>query len=134
MRAYDVTPCASVSMCIAHVGGTLGADVRIFATVITCCCLASGLVQGNNSHGSKCSYLPQTEQHEPERQNVFRLGNVTYLLDVTPSNPLPHPLSPPFSVFQVQMSHNEQYYTRWIKILSYKLSISLRLCSVCDLE
>ena len=38
------------------------------------------------------SYIPQTEQHEPE---VFRLGNVTYLLDVTPSNPLPHPLSPP---------------------------------------
>ena len=34
------------------------------------------------------SYIPQTEQHEPE-------GSVTDLLDVTLSNPLPHPLSPP---------------------------------------
>ena len=41
------------------------------------------------------SYIPQMEQHEPERWMLFRLGNVTYLLDVTPSNPLPHPLSPP---------------------------------------
>ena len=32
-----------------------------------------------------------TEQHEPERQMLFCLGNVTYLLGVTPSNLLPHP-------------------------------------------
>ena len=78
--------------------------------------------------------FPKTEQQEPEGRMVFRLGNVIYLLDVTPSNPLPNPLSPPFPVFQVQTSHNEQYCTMWIMILSYKLSISLRLCSVCDLE
>ena len=41
------------------------------------------------------SYIPQTEQHEPEGQMLFRLGNVTDLLDVTPNNPIPHPLSPP---------------------------------------
>ena len=40
------------------------------------------------------SYIPQTEQHEPEGQMLFHLGNVTNLLDVTPSNPLPHPLPP----------------------------------------
>ena len=41
------------------------------------------------------SYIPQTEQHEPKGQMLFSLGNVTYLLDVTPSNSLPHPLPPP---------------------------------------
>ena len=41
------------------------------------------------------SYIPQTEQHEPEGRMLFHLGNVTDLLDVTPSNPIPHPLSPP---------------------------------------
>ena len=38
------------------------------------------------------SYIPQTEQHEPEGRMLFCLGNVTHLLDVTPSNSLPHPL------------------------------------------
>ena len=39
------------------------------------------------------SYVPQTE---PEGQMLLRLGSVTNLLDVTPSNPMPHPLpSPP---------------------------------------
>ena len=38
------------------------------------------------------SCIPQSEQYE---RVLFCLGNVTYLLDVTPSNPLPHPLSPP---------------------------------------
>ena len=55
--------------------------------------------------GTSCSYIPQTEQHEPEGRMLFCLGNVTYLLDVTPSNPLPHPLSPPpiqLCVIQVQ--------------------------------
>ena len=43
------------------------------------------------------SYIPQTEQHEPEGQMrmLFCLGNVTNLLDVAPSNQIPHPLSPP---------------------------------------
>ena len=41
------------------------------------------------------SYIPQMEQHEPEGRMLFCLGNVTNLLDVTPSNPMPHPLSPP---------------------------------------
>ena len=35
------------------------------------------------------------EQHKSEGQMLFCLRNGTYLLDVTPSNPLPHPLSPP---------------------------------------
>ena len=51
------------------------------------------------------SYIPQTEQHEPEGRMLFCLGNVTNLLDGTPSNPLPHPLSPPplpLRVIQVQ--------------------------------
>ena len=41
------------------------------------------------------SYIPQTEQHEPEGRMLLCLGNVTNLLDVTPSNQMPHPLSPP---------------------------------------
>ena len=36
-----------------------------------------------------------TEEHVPEGQMPFHLRSVTYLLNVTPSNPLPHPLSPP---------------------------------------
>ena len=36
------------------------------------------------------SYIPQTEQHEPEGRMLFCLGNVTNLLDGNPSNPLPH--------------------------------------------
>ena len=39
-----------------------------------------------------CSSNPQTEQHEPEGQMLFCLGNVTNLLDVTPSNLMPYPL------------------------------------------
>jgi len=35
------------------------------------------------------------EQHEPKGKMLFCPGNVTNLLDVTLSNPLPHPLSPP---------------------------------------
>ena len=34
--------------------------------------------------------IPQTKQHEPEGRMLFR--NVTDLLDVTPSNPISHPL------------------------------------------
>jgi len=41
------------------------------------------------------SYISQREQHEPEGRMLICLENVTYLLDVAPSNPLPHPLSPP---------------------------------------
>ena len=41
------------------------------------------------------SYISQMEQHEPEGRMLICLGNVTYLLNVAPSNPLPHPLSPP---------------------------------------
>ena len=47
------------------------------------------------------SYIPQTEQHEPEGRMLFCLGNVTNLLDVTPSNPMPHPLSPPLILLYV---------------------------------
>ena len=36
-------------------------------------------------------YIPQTKQHDRKRQMLFHLGNVTNLLDVTPSNSLPHP-------------------------------------------
>ena len=38
----------------------------------------------------------QIEQHEPKGQTLFCLGNVTKMFDVTPSNQLPRPLSPPF--------------------------------------
>ena len=41
------------------------------------------------------SYIPQMEQHGPEGRMLFGPGNVTYLLDVTPSNQLTHPISPP---------------------------------------
>ena len=44
------------------------------------------------------SYIPQTKQHEPEGQMLFSLRNVTYLLDVAPSKPLLHLLSPPLCV------------------------------------
>ena len=39
------------------------------------------------------SYMYTSYVHEPEGQMLFRLGNVANLLDVTPSNTLPHPLS-----------------------------------------
>jgi len=41
--------------------------------------------------------MPHMEQHELDRYMPSRLGNVhvTQLLTVTPSNPLPHPLSSP---------------------------------------
>ena len=51
------------------------------------------------------SYIPQMELHESKGQNAVPLRNETYLLDVTPSNPLPHLLSPlpfPFCDIQVQ--------------------------------
>ena len=38
------------------------------------------------------SYIPQTVQREGRM--LFCLGNITNLLDVTPRNPMPHPLSP----------------------------------------
>ena len=44
------------------------------------------------------SYIPQTKQHGLEGQMLFSLGNVTYLLDVAPSKPLLHLLSPPLCV------------------------------------
>ena len=42
-----------------------------------------------------CGFIPKTEHHEPEVQLLCCLVNVTYLLDVTPSNSLPYTLSPP---------------------------------------
>ena len=53
------------------------------------------------------SYIRQTEQHTPEVRsaNAVLSGNVTYLLDVTPNNLLPHLLSPPpipLGIIQVQ--------------------------------
>ena len=39
--------------------------------------------------------ISQTEQHEPEGRVLFHLGNATGLLDVTLSNSITHPLSPP---------------------------------------
>ena len=41
------------------------------------------------------SYSPQMEQREPEKRMLICLENAIYLLNVAPSNPLPHPLSPP---------------------------------------
>ena len=50
------------------------------------------------------SYIPQIEQYDPERRMLFCLGNVTYLLDVTPSNPLPQTLSlPPIPLRVIQL-------------------------------
>ena len=52
------------------------------------------------------SWIPQTEQHVPKGQKLAVLSGVCYLLlDVTSSNPLLHPLSPPpipLYVVQVQ--------------------------------
>ena len=44
------------------------------------------------------SYIPQTKQHELEGQMLFSLWKVIYLLDVAPSKPLLHLLSPPLCV------------------------------------
>ena len=57
------------------------------------------------------AYIP-THTYSPDgaawawRQILFHLGNVTYLMDVTPSNLLPHPLPPPpisFCVTSIQV-------------------------------
>ena len=57
-------------------------------------------------HDANNSYVPQTGQYEPERQMLFCLRNVTNLFDVTTSNQMPHPLSPPpkfhFVLFKVK--------------------------------
>ena len=45
----------------------------------------------------------QTEQHSSFGWMLLSLGNVTYLLDVTPSNPLPHPLSPPIPLCVIKV-------------------------------
>ena len=69
-------------------------------TLSKCACMNNtarthNLVKVHTFHThTHSSYIPQTEQHEPEGRMLFHLGNVTYLLDVTPSNPLPHPLPP----------------------------------------
>ena len=44
------------------------------------------------------SYIPKTKQHELEGQMLFSLWKVIYLLDVAPSKPLLHLLSPPLCV------------------------------------
>ena len=44
------------------------------------------------------SYIPQTKQHELKGQMLFSLWKVIYLLDVAPSKPLLHQLSPPLCV------------------------------------
>ena len=43
-----------------------------------------------------CSWVYPFTGCDRFRLMLLYPGNVTYLLDVTPSNPLPHPLSPPF--------------------------------------
>ena len=54
------------------------------------------------------SYISQMEQHLLmllQAHTAVCLGNAPYLLDVTPSNPLPYPLPPPpipLHVIQVQ--------------------------------
>ena len=65
------------------------------------------------------SYIPQTEQHEPEGQMLFCLGNVINLLDVTPSNPMPHPLhlhSFHFVLFKVKDVVAKQHPKTYIQI------------------
>ena len=65
--------------------------------------------------GTNNSYIPQTEQHEPEQRMLFCLGNVTNLLDVTPSNQMSHPFH--FVLFKViwllsNIQQVELQYTR----------------------
>ena len=50
------------------------------------------------------SYIPQTEQHDLERQMLFCVEHVTKLWDVTHSNLLPHPSSP--SLIPVRLLSN----------------------------
>ena len=57
-------------------------------------CLLSSYAHTHTHTHTHYSHIPQMEQQGPEGRMLFHLGNVTYLLDVTPSNPLPHPLSP----------------------------------------
>ena len=64
------------------------------------------------------SYISQMEQHLPFRlmllqvYTAVRLGNVPYLLDVTPSNPLPHLFSPPPIPLHVIQVQTKQHATR----------------------
>ena len=70
------------------------------------------------------TYIPQTKQHDPKWQMLFHLGNVTNLLDVTLTNPLPHPLSPPpfhFVLLKLKISVAKQHPTNntYIQIHTY---------------
>ena len=62
----------------------------VFTGSCVCVCVCAYAVYEDES---MCTC--HSKQHEPEGQILFCLGGVTYLLDVAPSNPLPHPLSPP---------------------------------------
>ena len=55
--------------------------------------------------------ISQMEQHEPEGQMLFCLGNMTYLLAVTPSNPLPHPLFIPLVLLKFKDLVAKQHST-----------------------
>ena len=60
------------------------------------------------------------------RQNVISLkglGNVTYLLDAAPSNPLLHPLSPtPISLYVIQVTNT--YLQSFLFVKSLPLEIN----------
>ena len=75
--------CACVYVCLEGV------------CVYVCVCV----YLGGCSHMCVFAYM---EHHEPKSWMLFRLGNITYLVDVTPSNSLPHPLSLSPCVIQVQ--------------------------------
>lgn len=62
------------------------------------------------------------EQHEPKKQVLFRLGNATNLLDVTPSNLLPHPLLPP--PFQPVLFKFKYFASKKMKSLSFYVSFN----------
>ena len=96
-------------------------------TITSCClhCMYCILVLYN-------SYIPQTEQHEPKGWILFCLGNVTNLLDVTPRNPMPHPLpSPPILLHVIKDLVAKQHPTNIITWYGSIIVATHCICTAC---
>ena len=93
-------------MGVMLVGGVMSVCVHVYMCVYrgcmcicvwcmcVCVCTWVGVVT--------CVCLHTWNTMSPKVEMLFRLGNITYLVDVTPSNSLPHPLSLSPCVIQVQ--------------------------------
>ena len=102
-----------------------------------CCSIWGSQPLCTSSYTVLNSNIPQTEQHKPKWQMLFHPGYVTYLLDVTPSNLLPHPyhLHPFHCMFKDLVAKQQTTNVYTVTNTCYSLSIHTSLPSVsCALQ